>query len=205
MISCVIDSKKIKAAPGTTVRQAALTANIHIPALCFLKNYPHYTSCMICVVKDKSSGKLMPSCTASVQQDMYIDTNCPEVQDARRTTLELLLSEHIGDCEAPCRRACPTHMNIPAMLRQTSEHNMEQALFTVLEHIPLPSLLSRICPAPCEKICRRKDHDQPVAIQTIIRGAGGVDIPRNEIIRSLNELRDKGLVDKVTAKAWQAK
>ncbi len=51
----------------------------------------------------------------------------------------------------------------------------------------------------------RERPQRPQAIQTIIRSAGGVDIPRNEIIRSLNELRDKGLVDKVTAKAWQAK
>ncbi|MFW9984592.1 MAG: hypothetical protein ACFFCB_07680, partial [Candidatus Odinarchaeota archaeon] len=51
----------------------------------------------------------------------------------------------------------------------------------------------------------RERPQRPRAIQTIIRSAGGVDIPRNEIIRSLNELRDKGLVDKVTTKAWQAK
>jgi hypothetical protein len=51
----------------------------------------------------------------------------------------------------------------------------------------------------------RERPQRPRAIQTIIRSAGGVDIPRNEIIRSLNELRNKGLVDKVTAKAWQAK
>jgi hypothetical protein len=50
---------------------------------------------------------------------------------------------------------------------------------------------------------RERPH-RPRAIQTIIYSAGGVDIPRNEIIRSLNELRDKGLVEKVTAKAWQA-
>lgn len=51
----------------------------------------------------------------------------------------------------------------------------------------------------------RERPQRPRAIQTIIRSAGGVDIPRNEIIRSLNELRDKGLIDKVTTKAWQAK
>ena len=51
----------------------------------------------------------------------------------------------------------------------------------------------------------RERPQRPRAIQTIIRGTGGVDIPRNEIVRSLNELRDKGLVDKVTTKAWQAK
>jgi hypothetical protein len=51
----------------------------------------------------------------------------------------------------------------------------------------------------------RERPQRPRAIQTIIRGTGGVDVPRNEIIRSLNELRAKGLVDKVTTKAWQAK
>ncbi|MFX1318668.1 MAG: hypothetical protein ACFE9D_02935 [Promethearchaeota archaeon] len=51
----------------------------------------------------------------------------------------------------------------------------------------------------------RERPQRPRAIQTIIQGTGGVDVPRNEIIRSLNELRDKGLADKVTTKAWQAK
>ncbi|MFX0169015.1 MAG: hypothetical protein ACFE89_06580 [Candidatus Hodarchaeota archaeon] len=50
----------------------------------------------------------------------------------------------------------------------------------------------------------RERPQRPRAIQTIIFSAGGVDIPRNEVIRSLNELREKGLVEKVTAKAWQA-
>lgn len=50
----------------------------------------------------------------------------------------------------------------------------------------------------------RERPQRPRAIQTIIFSAGGVDVPRNEIIRSLNELREKGLVEKVTAKAWQA-
>ena len=50
----------------------------------------------------------------------------------------------------------------------------------------------------------RERPQRPHAIQTIILSAGGVDIPRNDIIRSLNELREKGLVEKVTAKAWQA-
>jgi hypothetical protein len=51
----------------------------------------------------------------------------------------------------------------------------------------------------------RERAQRPRAIRTIIRGVGGVDIPQNEIIRSLNELKEKGLVDKVTSKAWQAK
>ena len=51
----------------------------------------------------------------------------------------------------------------------------------------------------------RERAQRPRAIRTIIRGVGGVDVPQNEIIRSLNELKEMGLVDKVTSKAWQAK
>jgi len=51
----------------------------------------------------------------------------------------------------------------------------------------------------------RDRPQRPRAIQTIIRGAGGVEIPRNEVVRSLNELKEKGLVEKTTAKAWRAK
>ena len=51
----------------------------------------------------------------------------------------------------------------------------------------------------------RERPQRPRAIQTIIRGVGGVDVPRNDIIRSLTELKEKGLVEKVTTKAWQAK
>ncbi|MFW9830917.1 MAG: hypothetical protein ACFFD8_04005 [Candidatus Thorarchaeota archaeon] len=51
----------------------------------------------------------------------------------------------------------------------------------------------------------RERPQRPRAIQTIIRGTGGVEVPRNEIIRSLNELKNKGFVEKVSAKAWQAK
>ena len=51
----------------------------------------------------------------------------------------------------------------------------------------------------------RDRPQRPRAIQTIIRGVGGVEIPRNDIVRSLNELKKKGLVDKISGKAWQAK
>ncbi len=51
----------------------------------------------------------------------------------------------------------------------------------------------------------RERAQRPGAIRTIIRGVGGVDVPQNEIVRSLNELKEKGLADKVTAKAWQAR
>jgi ferredoxin len=102
---------------------------------------------------------------------MNIATQGDRVYAARRKALELLLSEHVGDCEAPCRRACPAHMDIPRMIRRIRDGRLEQAAATVLEHIALPAVLGRICPAPCEKACKRRFIDEPVAVCLLKRYA----------------------------------
>ncbi|MBL7972277.1 MAG: NAD(P)-binding protein [Prolixibacteraceae bacterium] len=76
----------------------------------------------------------------------------------------MLLSEHVGDCEAPCQPVCPVHMNIPLMNRLIVRGDFAKALPVVKRDIALPAVLGRICPAPCEAGCRRKQVDQPVAI-----------------------------------------
>jgi len=95
---------------------------------------------------------------------MSVDTKSETVLEARRTAVELLLCEHAGDCEAPCRRACPAHMDIPEMIRRIEGGEMEAAADIVFGHIVLPAVLGRICPAPCEKACRRALHDEAVSI-----------------------------------------
>ena len=107
---------------------------------------------------------------------MDIDTDGQEVEDARRTALELLLSDHVGDCEGPCQRACPAHMDIPLMLRQIEYGNIREALMTVKQTIALPAVLGRICPAPCEKACRRGQVDQPIAICLLKRVVADADL-----------------------------
>jgi NADPH-dependent glutamate synthase beta subunit-like oxidoreductase/ferredoxin len=103
---------------------------------------------------------------------MDIDTDNAEVLDMRKSALELLLSEHYGDCEAPCQRVCPAEMNIPLMNRLIAANKMDEALKNIAETIALPSILGYICPAPCEKACRRKDIDEPVSICLLKRFTG---------------------------------
>jgi ferredoxin len=131
---------------------------------------------MLCVVKDRKSGKLIPSCTAPSRDGLDIETDSEEIRAARRTALELLLSEHLGDCEAPCQRVCPAHMNIPLMIRQIAEGAFGDALVTVKRDISLPAVLGRICPAPCEKGCRRGQVDLPVSICLLKRIVADVDL-----------------------------
>ena len=119
---------------------------------------------MVCMIKDKNTGMLHPSCAYLAQDGMEIITNDDEVFEARKDALELLLSDHVGDCEAPCRIACPAFMNIPEMNRLIVANKPIEALKLVKEEIALPLVLGYVCSAPCENACRRKSIDNPVSI-----------------------------------------
>lgn len=103
---------------------------------------------------------------------MNIITVDEEILETRKIALELLLSEHVGDCEAPCTVTCPAHMNIPLMNRHLTKGEFEQALRVVRKDIAMPSVLGRVCPAPCEGACRRKGIDGSVSICLLKRFAG---------------------------------
>lgn len=175
-INITINGKAITVAAGTTLLKAAETVGISIPALCHLENTEHFTSCMLCLVKDTTTGQLLPACSCYAQTGMEIETESEEVREARKDTLEMLLSEHVGDCEAPCQRGCPAHMDIPLMIRQIREGNVSDAIRTIKREIALPAVLGRICPAPCENACRRRQVDMPVRICLLKRFAADKDL-----------------------------
>jgi NADPH-dependent glutamate synthase beta subunit-like oxidoreductase len=133
---------------------------------------------MVCVVRVEGLKRLVPACAFPVREGMVVHSATPEVAEARRTAVELLLSEHVGDCEGPCQRACPANMEIPLMLRQIAAGELDLALATVKRDIALPAVLGRICPAPCERVCRRGKADQPVSICLAKRFAGDTDLDR---------------------------
>src|SRR5512133_2452900 len=177
MIRIKIDHIEIQAREGVTVLEAARQAGINIPSMCHLKGYGNHPSCMVCMVKDNASGNLVPSCAMKVVPGMDIIASDEEVLAARRQALELLLSDHVGDCEAPCSLACPAGMNIPLMNRLIAEGRFTEALGIVKNDIALPHILGYICPAPCEKACRRKQIDEAVSVCLLKRfsAVAGVD------------------------------
>ena len=176
-INLKIDGKEISVAENTTVLDAASQIDIDIPNLCYFPGKDPFTSCMVCMVKDDLNDKLLPACSARVEDGMEVITDSEDVIEARKTALELLLSEHLGDCEAQCRMICPAYMNIPVMIRHIQEGNADLALKTIRENIPLSKTISLICPAPCEKGCRRKRHDRFVSIKNLERYAAFHDQP----------------------------
>jgi NADPH-dependent glutamate synthase beta subunit-like oxidoreductase len=178
MVKLTINQQKIEVPAGSTILTAARQLGIEIPTMCFLEGYKPFTSCMICLVEEMRTGKMLPSCSALVEDGMVIETDNEKVDACRKEALELLLSEHVGDCLGPCHRTCPANMNIPLMLRQIARKEFAKALQTVKQDIALPAILGRICPAPCEKACRRKQHDAPVSICLLKRFVADVDLAR---------------------------
>jgi ferredoxin len=111
---------------------------------------------------------------------MKVQSDIPQVLKARKTAVELLLSDHVGDCLGPCHVTCPAKMNIPLMIRQITEGKFADAIKTVKKDIALPAVLGRICPAPCEKACRRSKADAPVSICLLKRFVADTDIDSPE-------------------------
>jgi ferredoxin len=169
-----IDRISVEVDKGSTILDSAKKLGIDIPALCFKKGYNPSTSCMVCIVKVKN--RLIPSCATIAEDGMEVESETNEIHEARRTALELLLSDHAGDCIAPCHNICPAGMNIPLMIRQIAKGDLRDAIITVKKDIPLPAVLGRICPAPCEKGCRRGFYDNPVSICLLKRYVADVDL-----------------------------
>lgn len=193
MIQLKINNSKAEVSKNTTVLEACKGIGIKIPTMCFLsKDSKNHPSCMICVVKDAKNGKLIPSCAYKVEDGMEIITDEEEVFNARKESLELLLSDHVGDCEAPCRPSCPAFMDIPRMNRLIASGKHKEALKKIKEEIALPLILGYICPAPCEKACRRTQIDEAVSICKLKQFAADFDFNTKDIFIPVKEqLKDK--------------
>jgi ferredoxin len=159
-----IDNQSITVAEGTSILNAARSAGIHIPSMCYLKGCSNHPTCMVCMVKNNANQQMIPSCATKVVDGMDLVSEDAEVREARKQAIELLMSDHVGDCEAPCRVACPAYMDIPKMNRFIANNQYDEALKIVKEEIALAGILGYVCSAPCEKVCRRKDVDQAVSI-----------------------------------------
>jgi len=103
LVTLKINNKEISVEQGTTILAAARKLNIKIPTLCYLNLHDKKTtnkpgSCRVCVVEVEGRKNLAPSCCTAVAPDMVVNTSTPRVIAARKTIIELLLSDHSMDC-----------------------------------------------------------------------------------------------------------
>ena len=184
MPTITINKHTLEVAEGTTVIQAARQLEIEVPTLCYWEGVKPMNSCMLCVVRNMKTGQLLPSCSTLVQDGMEIETDTGDVCNARKEVLELIISEHIGDCEAPCTHTCPASMNIPVMMRQIFDGDFDGAAYTVTNGLVFPGVLGYVCPAPCENPCRRKSYDETMEIRYLHRNvAAKAEIDNPELVQ----------------------
>ena len=97
-VNLKINGLPVTVPQGTTILEAANTAGIKIPTLCFLKGINEIGACRVCVVEVKGARSLVASCVYPVNEGMEVFTNTEKVRSSRKTTLELLLSTHDRSC-----------------------------------------------------------------------------------------------------------
>lgn len=99
MVNLTINGIPVSVKEGTTILEAARSAQVHIPTLCYLKDINEIGACRVCVVEVEGSAKLVTACNNKVWDGMVIHTNSPKVRESRRNNVELILSQH--DCQCP--------------------------------------------------------------------------------------------------------
>lgn len=188
-LSLTINGKTVSASPGMSILQAALSAGIAIPTLCFDKTLESTGSCWMCIVELKGKNRFVPACSTAASEGMVVETENPELHDMRRQSLERIIDLHCGDCMGPCELSCPAGCNIPDFISEIRRHENGEAIRIIKETIPLPGILGRVCPAPCEDECRRHGVDEPVSICALKRYAADRDMERAD--RYVPEIPEK--------------
>lgn len=164
-----INNTPVETSEEETILEIARRIGYTIPSLCYAKGARHKSSCMMCAVKNSANGQIIPSCATYPADGMQIDTESEEVKLVRRLSLELLLSDHKADCEAPCTIVCPKGLDVEQMLSHFDSGNHEKAFQCIAPAFALPEIGCDDCKAPCEKACRRGMVDEPVSIREIIK------------------------------------
>jgi NADH dehydrogenase/NADH:ubiquinone oxidoreductase subunit G len=97
-ITIEVNGRKVEAKKGETILSALRRASVKVPTLCNLEGLAPTGACRMCVVEVEGSANLVPSCSFPVAEGMKVKSNSPAVMQARRTIIELLLSNHPDDC-----------------------------------------------------------------------------------------------------------
>jgi formate dehydrogenase major subunit len=174
-IRITLNGKKITADSEDTILEVARRQHVFIPTLCHDERLEPFGSCRVCLVKVKGAKGLVPSCTTKVTEGMEIHTDDPEVIEARKMSLSLLISDHFGDCVAPCSLECPAHIDIQGYIALIAAGKFTEAVKLIKEKNPMPLTIGRVCPHPCEGVCRRNKVDDPIAINNLKRFAADYD------------------------------
>jgi len=175
-----IDGRELRGYKGQSILEVALENDIHIPAFCLDERLDTYGSCGICVVEAEGMPKLLRACSTDIADGMVIWTDTPRTRETRKVNLELLLSQHTGDCRAPCVTACPGQTDCQGYVGLIANGETGESLKLIKKNIPFAASIGRVCPHPCEDACRRRLVDEPISIMALKRFAADYDLSKPE-------------------------
>jgi formate dehydrogenase major subunit len=171
-----IDGRPFETDRDITILEACESIGIEIPTLCNDPRLIPFTSCFLCVVEVEGAKGSVPACATKVREGMVVRSNTENIKETRRLCMELLLSDHAGDCIAPCRFNCPAGIDIQSYVAHVANRDYKSAIKTIKDRNPLPLVCGRVCPKPCEDVCRRGLMEGPVAIDNIKRFVSDEDL-----------------------------
>jgi len=167
-ITVTIDGDDYDTEPGKKVLDVCRENDLFVPTLCEIEYIEEpFGGCRVCLVEvttDRGT-EVTTSCDTPVQDGMDIKTHTEEIYDGRKMALELLLSEHTGDCVAPCSIECPASLDVQGYLAHIANGRPSEAVKLIKEKSPLALSLGMACFAPCEDECRREMVENPIAIR----------------------------------------
>ncbi|WP_010479596.1 NAD(P)-binding protein [Thermococcus zilligii] len=173
MVKITLNGKEMEV-PAEKPLIESLRGVTHVPGFCYTEELEPYGSCRLCLVSTPRG--VTTSCTLRPTEGLSVETLSDEVVSMRKTALELILSDHYGDCIGPCQNACPAHSDVQGYLALIAMGKYHEAVRLMKEKYILPAVLGRVCPAFCEEACRRNLVEEPLAIRQLKRFAADYDL-----------------------------
>ncbi|NLU52099.1 MAG: 2Fe-2S iron-sulfur cluster binding domain-containing protein [Clostridiaceae bacterium] len=214
-VTLTIDGIEVKAPVGSTVLEAAKSAGINIPTLCFLKDINEIGACRMCIV-DVGARSFQAACMYPVSEGLVVKTNTPKIRETRKVTLELILSTHEKKC-----LTCVRNRNCE-LQKLAKDLNVKDIRFEgELQNHPIDDMSHSIVRDPNKCVlCRRcvsvcKNVQTVAAIETVERGfktivASPFNMPLKDtpcvncgqciVVCPVGALREKSSIDRV----WEA-
>ncbi len=190
-ITLTIDGQEVQTSKGSTVLEAALSAGIYIPTLCYDPDLTPYGACRLCLVEIEGMRGLPTSCTTAAVEGMVVHTETPAVNQARRVALELMMANLHGDC-LTCAK------NQQCELQKIARYlNIEQ------EHFDRLRKSTQILPVDDSHPAFILDHNKCILCGKCVRacheiaGAGAIDLAFRGYAAKVSTMGDKPIVESI--------
>ena len=177
-LNIILNGSNITGRAGETILHLAGRNGVKIPTLCNDPRLKPFSACYVCVVEVEGLRGLQPACSTMITEGMAVNTDSDKVREARKAALDLIVSNHFADCEAPCKQTCPAGVDVQGYISLIEKGLYKDAVALIKEVNPLSAICGRVCVRPCEVACRRNllDEGSAVGIDYLKRFASDRDL-----------------------------